>query len=280
MKPQAFPTFWRGAALAIVALVLVACGSSTPSSPQQPDGAGGHYKVGQPYQIKGRWYEPVYEANYSAVGVASWYGKQFHGRKTANGETFDMHSLSAAHKTLPLPSFVRVTNLENDRSVVLRVNDRGPFAGDRIIDVSRAAAEELGFRHQGLADVEVEFLELADSSGRRPTPSRSARRDAPRPVTPAPATVAMASCSDRYVQVGAFRDRNGADQIQRRLAGALGGIGNVAATASAGLTHVRVGPFSTTREADEALNRVIGAGYWDAYIVRAASSGSRCRTDA
>ena len=124
-------------------------GGSSEASP--------HYKVGKPYQVNGRWYHPKEDPNYSEVGVASWYGQQFHGRLTANGEIFDMNRLSAAHTTLPLPSMVEVTNLENGRSVVVRLNDRGPFAKDRIIDMSREAARHLGFEQQGTTRVRVRY---------------------------------------------------------------------------------------------------------------------------
>jgi rare lipoprotein A len=121
------------------------------------------YKVGRPYQINGVWYRPAENYTYKMTGIASFYGGEtrginFHGRLTANGEIYDMHALTAAHKTLPMPSTVRVTNLENGRSVILRVNDRGPFIPGRIIDVSRRAANILGFEQQGTARVRVEIL--------------------------------------------------------------------------------------------------------------------------
>ncbi len=126
---------------------------------------GGRYHVGNPYTIAGRIYTPAENPNYEAVGVASYYGRAFHGRKTANGEVFDMHALSAAHPTLPLPSYVRVTNLDNDRSVIVRVNDRGPFAHGRLIDVSRRAADMLGFVKTGTAKVRVQYIEVARLDG-------------------------------------------------------------------------------------------------------------------
>lgn len=121
------------------------------------------YKVGKPYQIKGIWYYPREDPGYDRSGIASWYGPPFHGRRTANGEVYDMNALTAAHKTLPMPTWVRVTNLENGRALVLRVNDRGPFVNGRIIDVSKRAAELLGFHDQGTAKVQV----TAISSGRQ-----------------------------------------------------------------------------------------------------------------
>lgn len=121
-------------------------------------GTSGHYKIGNPYQIDGTWYYPAEEWDYDETGIASWYGPGFHGKATANGEPYDMNELTAAHRTLPLPSFVRVVNLENGRSIVLRVNDRGPFAKGRIIDVSRRGAQLLGFKDQGTARVRVQLL--------------------------------------------------------------------------------------------------------------------------
>jgi rare lipoprotein A len=122
----------------------------------------GGYKVGEPYQIEGVWYYPAVNYGYDETGIASWYGDAFHGKSTANGELYDMNGLTAAHRTLPLPSVVRVTNLENGRAMNLRVNDRGPFAHGRIIDVSRRAAQLLGFEQQGTARVRVEVV--ADES--------------------------------------------------------------------------------------------------------------------
>ncbi len=119
----------------------------------------GYYKVGSPYRIKGRKYYPAVDYGYNKKGIASWYGPNFHGKLTANGETYNQNDLTAAHKTLPLPSIVRVTNLENGKSLIVRVNDRGPYARGRIIDMSKRSAELLGFKRQGVAKVRVEILE-------------------------------------------------------------------------------------------------------------------------
>lgn len=119
---------------------------------------GGIYKVGNPYQIAGRWYYPKEDYNYSESGVASWYGEDFNGKLTANGERYNMNTLTAAHRTLPLPSIVRVTNLQNGRSIVVRVNDRGPYVKDRIIDLSKHGAQLLGYMGQGTTKVKVEIL--------------------------------------------------------------------------------------------------------------------------
>ncbi|MBT4921752.1 MAG: septal ring lytic transglycosylase RlpA family protein [Rickettsiales bacterium] len=118
----------------------------------------GSFKVGNPYSIAGRDYIPEIDNSYSEIGVASWYGDKFHNKKTANGEAFNKNELTAAHKTLPLPSIVKVTNLDNGESLVVKVNDRGPFIGDRIIDLSEYAALQLGFMHRGTTEVVVEFL--------------------------------------------------------------------------------------------------------------------------
>ena len=125
----------------------------------------GYYKVGDPYEIRGVWYYPTVDYNYIETGIASWYGPGFHGKLTANGEIYDENDLTAAHRTLPMPSLVRVTNLENGRSLVVRVNDRGPFAHGRIIDLSRRAAELLDYTHSGLAKVDVEYLGRAPLHG-------------------------------------------------------------------------------------------------------------------
>ena len=149
------------AVAATVGLAIVAgCSTSEKSQPTAGTaGVGkGLYKVGKPYQVDGIWYYPKGDLNYDETGIASWYGEQFHGRYTANGEVFDLNSLTAAHHTLPMPSIVQVTNLENGRSLELRVNDRGPFAGGRIIDVSRKAADLLGFERNGTAKVRVRVL--------------------------------------------------------------------------------------------------------------------------
>lgn len=122
-------------------------------------GQQGTFKVGQPYQITGKWYTPRESYSYDETGIASWYGDQFHGKKTANGEYFNKNALTAAHPTLQLPSLVRVTNLETGRSAVLRVNDRGPFSKSRLIDVSHQSANVLGFEKQGTARVRVQVLD-------------------------------------------------------------------------------------------------------------------------
>lgn len=138
---------------------LIAPADGTPIGEPWAQSVGeGVYKVGKPYKVNGVWYFPKEDYSYDEVGYASWYGPDFHNKRTANGEVFDMSMLSAAHKTLPLPSVVRVTNLQNGRSLILRVNDRGPFVNDRLLDVSKKAAQLLGFKDQGTTKVRVELL--------------------------------------------------------------------------------------------------------------------------
>jgi rare lipoprotein A len=199
----------RLACVAVLALSLAACGSAPSGGENVPPGGGkGIYKVGQPYQIDGTWYYPAEDWKYDETGIASWYGEQFHGKYTANGEIFDLNQMTAAHRTLPMPTVVRVTNLENGRSIAVRVNDRGPYARGRIIDMSRRAAQLLGFEGQGTAKVRVqimvpESIQAASLAGRRGTePALAAAAPAPqaapvRPVVaeplPAPPGVSVAT---------------------------------------------------------------------------------------
>src|SRR5258708_6425120 len=173
----------RGVAAVAACLVLANCASSgkfagrvdprygVSSSPRVvafgepvPKG-GGVYRVGKPYTVAGRVYVPEEDVNYQEDGLASWYGDDFHGRLTANGEVFDMGSLTAAHPTLPMPCYARVTNLSNGKSLVVRVNDRGPYHGNRLIDVSNKAAELLEFKGNGVARVRVEYVGRAPLEG-------------------------------------------------------------------------------------------------------------------
>lgn len=174
----------RTAVLVLAGASVTAC--VTPRYPSRADGAApagqGGYKIGKPYQVGGVWYVPREQPNYDQRGVASWYGDQFHMKATANGELFDMNTLSAAHTTLPLPSLVEVTNLDNGRKIIVRVNDRGPFVNNRIIDLSREAARQLGYDRAGLANVRVRYVGPAPLTGpadglryadARPLPTRA-----------------------------------------------------------------------------------------------------------
>ncbi len=142
-------------------------GAASPrmvSSGSIPRG-GGQYLVGHPYSIAGRTYYPAENPNYTAVGTASWYGDAFNGRKTANGEVYDMNAISAAHPTMPLPSYARVTNLNNNYSIIVRVNDRGPYHGGRVMDVSSRVADALNFKNAGTGHVKVEYIGRAPMEG-------------------------------------------------------------------------------------------------------------------
>src|SRR5580692_529670 len=172
----------RGAAAVATCLVLANCASSNLSSRLDPKygvsssprvvafgdpvpKGGGTYRVGKPYTVAGRVYVPEEDVNYREEGLASWYGDDFHGRLTANGEVFDMASLTAAHPTLPMPCYARVTNLSNGKSLIVRVNDRGPYHGNRVMDVSSRAAELLEFKGYGVARVRVEYVGRAPLEG-------------------------------------------------------------------------------------------------------------------
>ena len=224
-----------------------------------------------PYTVLGKTYRVLPSAKgYRAKGVASWYGTKFHGRQTANGERYDVYAMTAAHTTLPIPTYVRVTNLDNGRQAVVRVNDRGPFAHGRIIDLSYAAATKLGFAHRGTARVEVEAIDMDNgpllaAAPRRPEPP-------PKPVaTPTPIA------GSHYVQVGAFQNQSAANDLQRRL---LPVASRWAATvlvqptaATPVLYRVLVGPASD-RAAAEQLRRDLLAGHVsDARVVMEAALG-------
>jgi rare lipoprotein A len=194
-------------ACAVLSLLLAHCSSSNidsqygvAPSPRVVDlgeavpKGGGTYRVGEPYVVGGRTYVPHYNPHYKAVGLASWYGDDFYGRYTANGEVFDMNSISAAHPTMPLPSYARVTDLANGRSIIVRVNDRGPYAHDRIIDVSERAAKLLDFYRRGTAPVRVEYVGPAPLQGSDDRVLAATLRD--NEPAPLPSTVRLARGPD------------------------------------------------------------------------------------
>ena len=265
----------------------------------------GYYKVGKPYRIKNTWYYPAEDFNYSETGIASWYGPKFHGRKTANGETFDMNTLTAAHRTLPMPSLVRVINLSNGRSLLLRVNDRGPFARNRIIDVSRRASQLLGFQRQGTARVRVEIV--ADESQRmklkamdgklapseqivagplrqepvvrqqldgqaataKPKP-QTGKRTLPvathnRPVTVE--KVPVGGTNRMYVQAGAYVDYANASKVRARLSQYGPAWLSETRVGRQKFYRVRIGPMQTLDRADGVLDQLISSGFPRARIV-------------
>jgi len=254
-------------------LVLAACGTTPSYRGSAPMGPAGEAKVGKPYKVAGRWYHPRFDPYYDRTGIASWYGRKFHGRRTANGERFNMRALTAAHPTLPLPSYVRVTNLENGRWVILRVNDRGPFVRGRIIDVSYEAARLLGFVKQGTARVRVQVVGPDGRPRARPV-RRVAARPAPARVAvkapPAPryGIERKALASTRlFVQAGAFLIRRNALEV----AAQLNGIGptRISSTMADGLPlyRVRIGPLASVEQADRVLEGVLSRGHTAAKIV-------------
>jgi rare lipoprotein A len=262
--------------LGAVMIGLAGCGSSGP---------GGVYKLGQPYQIAGRWYYPEFDPDYDKVGIASWYGREFHGHTTANGEVFDRHELSAAHPTLPLPSIVRVTNLANHRQVELRVNDRGPFVGGRLIDLSQEAARELGFERQGIARVRIQFVGLAESKGEPPRPARRYAPPAPAPIlvaeTSSPslsgaliATAEAATCRGRFIQVGAYAEPARAARTAARLQGVSAVPVRAQAQADDRLTRVRLGPIADPGAVEATLYQLKQSGYSSAFIVPSEAAGA------
>ena len=230
-------------------------GAPTPGLPQSQ----GRRQVGKPYEIKGVWYTPREDPNYNEVGLASWYGGHHHGRKTANGETFDIGLVTAAHKTLPLPSIVEVTNLDNGRAMRLRVNDRGPFVEGRIIDLSQAAAEELGVIRSGVARVRVRYIGPAPLNGE---PAQVASRTVDRP-SPPPRPSSQGSYE---VQVGAFSVRANAQRAADMIA--MAGPAEIRPVDNGGVTFWRVvvSPIADASRAMEVRDRVIDSGFADARV--------------
>lgn len=241
----------------------------------------GTYKVGQPYQIGGIWYYPKEDLTHVESGLASWYGPNFDGRKTANGETFDRNALTAAHPTLQLPSVVRVTNLRNGRTAVVRVNDRGPFSGDRILDLSERAAEVLGFKSAGTVKVKLEVL-ASDSSKLAELARAGAGTDemnaymlarfgedgteqASVQVASAAAGVPLPISSTArqgiFVQAGAFANRVNADRLSTRLSRYGRTLVDPVERAGNWLYRVRIGPFGSVDTAGTTLARLVNEGH-------------------
>jgi rare lipoprotein A len=278
----------------ILALAVTACTSQRPPAP----GEGAHYKVGDPYQIKGETYYPKEDYSYDETGIASWYGQDFHGGRTANGEIFNKDELTAAHKTLPLPTLARVTNLDNGKSIVVRINDRGPFSGARLIDMSQRAAQLLGFEAQGTAKVRVQVLAdeskaIADAMRHygTTTPVQVASAEqapagvsaavqpvetetlAPIQTTPAIHQQLLATqplqqvvqlpvtgARQLYVQAGSFTVLENATRLQQSLS-RFGKVTISDVKINGTLFHrVRVGPIKDVNGADQVLANVKGAG--------------------
>lgn len=226
-----------------------------------------------PYEVWGKKYWVMDSAQgYVAEGTASWYGKKFHGHKTSNGEIYDMYAFSAAHKSLPLPTFLKVTNLDNQLSVIVRVNDRGPFHGDRLIDLSYAAAARLGYHKKGLARVRIEAITPA--RGQTYTPSKAAEKiDEVTPealpakasmVLPGGASSATSELVFSHLQLGAFSAEDSADRLKLRLFEAFDTSVNVLINKQEdGLYKVLVGPFSNAAELDEWQKKLQQEGFGD-----------------
>ena len=299
---------WRWLAATILAIGLTGCAetklvATTAKSLEKPKPTPG-YKIGKPYQVGSTWYYPAEDFNYAETGIASWYGDEFAGKPTASGEIFDPNQISAAHRTLPLPSIVRVTNLENGRALAIRVNDRGPFAHGRIIDLSRRAAQLLGFHAQGTAKVRVEIMEeesraIAAAAG-RPGPEMGKPQAAPtatvvaealpgstQPASlpPGPTPVSAVGLAQTvpaldgriwqmpvrptqlYVQAGAFTRYENARQLGTKLSSLGAARVTPAQIGNQRFYRVRLGPIATVEEADRMLSRVISSGHPEARIV-------------
>ncbi len=284
--------------IAIFASLFLMAACATAPSPRQAS-PNPHYKVGTPYVVAGKRYFPREDPSYRETGIASWYGPNFHGKLTANGELFDMERLTAAHKTLPLPSLARVTNLENGRSTLVRINDRGPFAGDRIIDLSKAAAERLGTKDKGLAQVEVTYLGRASlddaivALGQRENialmvpPESTAVPSPPRlvstppqvqairvsqpaaPVTPIPAVLEKGEGKEAYyVQLGTFSHIDGAVEALSHFHPAIPRSIRHVEFGQTKHHQARLGPYTYEFAAREAQRVALDEGFSDAFVVR------------
>jgi len=235
-------------------------------------------RANKPYSALGQKYTPMTTYTpYVKLGVASWYGKRYHGRKTSSGEVYDMYAMSGAHTTLPIPSYAKVTNPANGRSVIVRINDRGPFKHDRLIDLSYAAAYKLRLAGQGSGMVEVQSLDtspeaLQKFAGSRTALATNSRTDTPASsqpattaaITPSPAPTVISdksgselSVTTYYVQVGAFKNELNGDLLQKKILGLeLAGNAAVAKVYNDGLYRVKLGPFDTRKDADLTANKV------------------------
>jgi rare lipoprotein A len=240
--------------------------------------------AGPPYQVDGRWYVPTYEPNYDEVGIASWYGPTFHGKASASGEVFDENAMTAAHPTLPIPSLVRVTNLENGRSIVVRLNDRGPFVDDRIIDLSRAASAAIDMHGKGTAKVRVQYVGPAPAQPNSlpvqpariqqpvevqiaapvqslpPSPVPYVERQPMPPLVPAPVAMPGQALGGYFLQAGSFADLGNAHALQDKLM-AFGPVSVTAARVNGSdFYRVIVGPWTSRAEAEQTQARLGQAG--------------------
>ncbi len=261
-------------------LVLAACASHSPpprtaAAKPQPATPGAP-KIGKPYQVYGVWYYPADDRGYDQKGIASWYGPGFHTLSTANGERYSQDDITAAHKTLPMPSYVEVENLDNGRKLTVRINDRGPFVAGRIIDLSRRSAQLLGVDRAGTAHVRVRRVYPDVSTVKRLAPpppplppvvvAQAPIADLPPPVVTGVAIpgAAPAPASGNFVQVAALSDPG---RIAW-LSGYLSAFGPVVTQRTpAGLTRVRIGPYADAGAANAVLAQLRNAGYSDARLI-------------
>jgi rare lipoprotein A len=234
--------------------------ASLPTDPIPRQEPRSRYGNGPYYKVLGQRYEVMKsETGYNERGVASWYGKKFHGKPTSSRETYDMYAMTAAHKTLPLPSYVRVTNLRNNKSVIVRVNDRGPFVSNRIIDLSYAAAERLDMIRDGTTLVEVTAIGYDELESDEP--ARQVRLESPAEILPPDASI--------YVQVGAFGDAENARRRHSMLRD--GGIGTAFvhedAAGPRALYRVRIGPIANVSEYDSLVEQLQRLGISETHLV-------------
>lgn len=214
-----------------------------------------HRFANRPYVALGQAYTPDTELrSYKESGTASWYGRRYHGQRTSSGESYDMYGMTAAHRTLPIPSYARVTNVASKRSVVVRINDRGPFHSDRVIDVSYTAAYKLGMLQGGSTQVEIEAL---DPRGQPAVAPKTAPLRQPEPLAAAPAMTTAAENGRIYVQLGAFGMQDNAEQFRGRLKLELAQLADkLQITPADGMFKVRTGPYASHAEASQAAAEI------------------------
>ena len=263
----------KKALLLMLFALIAAVAEGCAANPLIADGAGGRYVVGGVYKVKGVKYRARVNLNYVETGVASWYGRAFHGKKTANGETYNMNTLSAAHKTLPLPTYARVTNRKNGRSVIVRVNDRGPYKSDhgtdtrnRIIDVSRKAAQMLGFLRAGVAPVEVRYIGRAKPSNATKLSRKLKIRTQRVQFRP----VGLPNKHKTYhVKVGSFSTRDKAETHRRSLASSLSYAEKSRLARDKKGWRLIFGPFEAKNEAQAVKSILLTRGYRKSVILAA-----------
>ena len=213
------------------------------------------------YVVRGKRYYVMQDSrNFIERGVASWYGKKFHGHRTSSGETYDMYKMTAAHKNLPLPTYVEVRHLQNNRSIIVRVNDRGPFHDNRVIDLSFAAAKKLGITAQGTGVVEVRAIDPYEYHRKRQTANNAVPQQA--------TTNATSNDYRLFLQVGAFVSRTNAEQLRSRLLPELGSHSiNTGYSEEKNIYRVRIGPLTNVEQADQLATRIAQLGFAEPHIV-------------